>query len=198
MGRISALLDGGVGKSCLTAQFVQNVWVESYDPTIEDSYTKVINVDGRTCMLEILDTAGTEQFTAMREIYMRTGHGFLLVYSITSLSTFQELTELRSQILRIKETQNVPIVIVGNKSDLQEDRAVTHNRAIQLSQSWGRVPFYETSARNRLNVDEVFMDLCRQIMRKEIVEGTKVTKASSSTMDGQGGGRKKKKFCTIL
>jgi len=138
----------------------------------------------------------------MREIYMRTGHGFLLVYSITSLSTFNELDELRTQILRIKETQNVPIVIVGNKSDLQEDRAVTHNRAIQLSQSWGRVPFYETSARNRLNVDEVFMDLCRQIMRKEIAEGTKFTKASTSTTDAYVPGSvrhgKKKKFCTIL
>ncbi|ATZ52634.1 Bcrsr1 [Botrytis cinerea B05.10] len=59
---------GGVGKSCLTAQFVQNIWIESYDPTIEDSYRKVIEVDGRQCMLEILDTAGTEQFTAMRYI----------------------------------------------------------------------------------------------------------------------------------
>lgn len=132
----------------------------------------------------------------MREIYMRTGHGFLLVYSITSLSTFHELTELRNQILQTKETDNVPIVIVGNKSDLGEDRAVTHNRAIQLSQSWGRVPFYETSARNRLNVDEVFMDLCRQIMRKEIAEGTKATKQVPINPDGDR--KKRKKFCTIL
>ena len=46
-----------------TAQFVQNVWIESYDPTIEDSYRKQIEVDGRQCILEILDTAGTEQFS---------------------------------------------------------------------------------------------------------------------------------------
>ncbi|KAL3418970.1 Ras family protein [Phlyctema vagabunda] len=158
---------GGVGKSCLTAQFVQNVWIESYDPTIEDSYRKLIEVDGRQCMLEILDTAGTEQFTAMRELYMKTGQGFLLVFSITSQSSLNELSELREQIIRIKDDDNVPIVIVGNKSDLEEDRMVSRAKAFSVSQSWGNAPYYETSARRRANVDEVFIDLCRQIIRKD-------------------------------
>ncbi|KAL2822207.1 ras family-domain-containing protein [Aspergillus cavernicola] len=163
---------GGVGKSCLTAQFVQNVWIESYDPTIEDSYRKHIEVDGRQCILEILDTAGTEQFTAMRELYMKQGQGFLLVFSITSMSSLNELSELREQIIRIKDDENVPIVIVGNKSDLEEDRAVPRARAFSLSQSWGNAPYYETSARRRANVNEVFIDLCRQIIRKD-AQGSK-------------------------
>jgi len=160
---------GGVGKSCTVAQFVQNVWIESYDPTIEDSYRKQIEVDGRQCMLEILDTAGTEQFTAMRELYMKSGQGFLLVFSITSLSSLTELSELREQIIRIKDDENVPIVLVGNKSDLEDDRMVSRARAFSVSQSWGNVPYYETSARRRSNVDEVFVDLCRQIIRKDNV-----------------------------
>lgn len=159
---------GGVGKSCLTAQFVQNVWIESYDPTIEDSYRKQIEVDGRQCILEILDTAGTEQFTAMRELYMKQGQGFLLVFSITSMSSLHELSEIREQIIRIKDDDKVPIVIVGNKSDLEEDRAVSRARAFALSQSWGNAPYYETSARRRANVNEVFIDLCRQIIRKDL------------------------------
>ncbi|EED17496.1 RAS small monomeric GTPase (Rsr1), putative [Talaromyces stipitatus ATCC 10500] len=159
---------GGVGKSCLTAQFVQNVWIESYDPTIEDSYRKQIEVDGRQCILEILDTAGTEQFTAMRELYMKQGQGFLLVFSITSMSSLHELSEIREQIIRIKDDTKVPIVIVGNKSDLEEDRAVSRARAFALSQSWGNAPYYETSARRRANVNEVFIDLCRQIIRKDL------------------------------
>ncbi|MCJ1268600.1 Ras- protein rsr1 [Lobaria immixta] len=159
---------GGVGKSCLTAQFVQNVWIESYDPTIEDSYRKQIEVDGRQCILEILDTAGTEQFTAMRELYMKSGQGFLLVFSITSLSSLSELHELRDQIVRIKDDPGVPLVIVGNKSDLEEDRAVTRARAFSVSQGWGNAPYYETSARRRANVDEAFVDLCRQIIRKDV------------------------------
>ncbi|KAG0633915.1 P-loop containing nucleoside triphosphate hydrolase protein [Tuber brumale] len=189
---------GGVGKSCLTSQFVHNEWIEYYDPTIEDVYRKVIDVDGRSCILEILDTAGTEQFTAMREIYMKAGQGFLLVYSITSLSTLTELSDLRDQILRIKEADSVPLVIVGNKSDLEEDRAVRRDRAIMLSQKWGRVPFYETSARKRQNVDEVFLDLCRQMMRADV--------GGSGSGGGANGGSsekvyqtpRKRRFCVIL
>ncbi|GES64251.1 Ras small monomeric GTPase [Aspergillus terreus] len=159
------------------AQFVQNVWIESYDPTIEDSYRKQIEVDGRQCILEILDTAGTEQFTAMRELYMKQGQGFLLVFSITSMSSLNELSELREQIIRIKDDEKVPIVIVGNKSDLEEDRAVPRARAFALSQSWGNAPYYETSARRRANVNEVFIDLCRQIIRKDTQGSSKAPEA---------------------
>ncbi|KAH9841196.1 Ras-related protein RSR1 [Teratosphaeria destructans] len=123
-------------------------------------------------MLEIMDTAGTEQFTSMREFYMRDAHGFLLVFSITSMSSLQELAELREQIAQIKGGDtNVPIVLVGNKSDLEEDRVVSRSRAFQVSQAWGNVPYYETSARRRQNVTEVFVDVCRQIIRKDLSKG---------------------------
>ncbi|KAA0192545.1 hypothetical protein HAZT_HAZT002097 [Hyalella azteca] len=62
----------------------------------------LVEVDGQQCMLEILDTAGTEQFTAMRDLYMKNGQGFVLVYSITAQSTFNDLSDLREQILRVK------------------------------------------------------------------------------------------------
>ncbi|PLN78020.1 ras small monomeric GTPase [Aspergillus taichungensis] len=193
---------GGVGKSCLTAQFVQNVWIESYDPTIEDSYRKQIEVDGRQCILEILDTAGTEQFTAMRELYMKQGQGFLLVFSITSMSSLNELSELREQIIRIKDDEKVPIVIVGNKSDLEEDRAVPRARAFGLSQSWGNAPYYETSARRRANVNEVFTDLCRQIIRKDLQGSSKGSDSrkrdGSDRNDRKGNRRRRKGPCVIL
>lgn len=103
-----------------------------------------------------------------RELYMKQGQGFLLVFSITSMSSLHELAELREQIVRIKDDESVPIVIVGNKSDLEEDRAVPRSHAFSLSQQWGNAPYYETSARRRANVNEVFIDLCRQIIRKDI------------------------------
>ena len=84
-----------------------------------------------------------------RELYMKTGQGFLLVFSITSNSSLHELSELREQIIRIKDDENVPIVIVGNKSDLEEHRMVSRSKAFQVSQSWGNAPYYETSARRR-------------------------------------------------
>lgn len=114
-----------------------------------------------------LDTAGTEQFTAMRELYMKQGQGFLLVFSITNMNSFYELAELREQIIRIKEDEDIPLVVVGNKSDMEDDRAVPRARAFQLAQSWGQKPYFETSARRRTNVDEVFLNLCRQILQKD-------------------------------
>lgn len=99
---------------------------------------------------------------------MKSGQGFLLVFSITSLSSLNELYELREQIVRIKEDEKVPLVIVGNKSDLEEDRAVSRARAFAVSEGWGHAPYYETSARRRANVDEAFEDLCRQIIRKDM------------------------------
>lgn len=108
-----------------------------------------------------------------RELYMKQGQGFLLVFSITSTASLNELSELREQISRIKDDENVPIVIVGNKSDLEEDRAVPRARAFALSQSWGNAPYYETSARRRANVNEVFIDLCRQIIRKDVQGNSK-------------------------
>lgn len=111
--------------------------------------------------------------TTTRELYMKQGQGFLLVFSITSMSSLHELSELREQITRIKDDENVPIVIVGNKSDLEEDRAVPRARAFALSQTWGNAPYYETSARRRANVNEVFIDLCRQIIRKDLQGNSK-------------------------
>ncbi|KAF4124548.1 RAS protein [Geosmithia morbida] len=164
------------------AQFVHNEWIESYDPTIEDSYRTQLQVDGRQVVLEILDTAGTEQFVAMRDLYMKTGQGFLLVFSITSSSSLEELANLRDEIIRIKDDENVPIVIVGNKADLEENRAVPRAKGFSISQRW-EAPYYESSARTRTNVDEVFIDLCRQMLRRDNENGV-VDEEEDSRRDG--------------
>lgn len=171
--KVVVLGAGGVGKSSLTVQFVQGVYIDSYDPTIEDSYRKQIEVDGRACDLEILDTAGVAQFTAMRELYIKSGKGFLLVYSVTDESSLEELLALREQVLRIKDATNVPMVLIGNKCDLVDERVLKPEDGISISEKWGRVPFYETSAMHKTNVDEAFVDVVRQIMRNETLESQK-------------------------
>jgi Ras-related protein Rap-1B len=110
--------------------------------------------------------SSSTHLTRFRELYMKTGQGFLLVFSITSQSSFYELAELREQIRRIKEDDNVPMVLIGNKSDLEEDRAIPRPRAFAISREWN-IPYFETSARRRANVDEAFVDLCRQIIMKD-------------------------------
>ena len=79
---------------------------------------------------------------------MKTGQGFLLVFSITSHSSLSELASLREEIIRIKDDENVPIVIVGNKADLEDQRTVARTKAFSISQQWG-APYYEASARTR-------------------------------------------------
>lgn len=139
-----------------------------------------------------------------RELYMKTGQGFLLVFSITSESSFRELAELREQIRRIKEDNNVPMVLIGNKSDLEDDRAVPRPRAFAISREWN-VPYFETSARRRANVDEAFVDLCRQIIRKDQQERSRMAPPDSPRPGPRSRthtGRPKRKghrpHCTIL
>merc|ERR1712025_1065309 len=189
--KIVVLGSGGVGKSALTVQFVQGIFVEKYDPTIEDSYRKQVEVDGQQCMLEILDTAGTEQFTAMRDLYMKNGQGFVLVYSITAQSTFNDLGDLREQILRVKDTEDVPIILVGNKCDLEEEREVGRDQGALLARSWGNCSFLETSAKAKVNVNEIFVDLVRQINKKNPIANNKQKQNKKKR-------KRKKRRCEIL
>ncbi|CAF0743807.1 unnamed protein product [Adineta steineri] len=164
--KLVVLGSGGVGKSALTVQFVQGIFVGKYDPTIEDCYRKQVEIDGVNCMLEILDTAGTEQFTAMRDLYMKNGQGFILVYSITSQATFNDLIDIKDQIMRVKDVgADIPMVLVGNKNDLEDERVVGKQNGEGLARSFS-CTFLEASAKLQVNVNEIFFDLIRQINRK--------------------------------
>ena len=90
-------------------------------------------------MLEILDTAGIEQFAAMRDLYMKNGAGFLLVYSITSQGTFSDLQDIREQILRVKDTDDVPMILIGT-------RGSRHLKSLQLS----ALSILQTRTQNKL------------------------------------------------
>jgi small GTP-binding protein len=92
---------------------------------ITDSYRKQCVIDDEVALLDVLDTAGQEEYSAMREQYMHTGEGFLLVYSITSRQSFEEISTFQQQILRVKDKDYFPMVVVGNKCDLEGDREVT-------------------------------------------------------------------------
>ena len=90
----------------------------------------------------MLDTAGQEEYSAMREQYMRTGEGFLLVYSITSRQSFEEILTFQQQILRVKDKDYFPIIIVGNKCDLDAEREVSRQGTFEGSTSTSREAFY--------------------------------------------------------
>lgn len=89
---------------------------------------------------------------------MKTGQGFLLVFSIASASSLAELAGLRDEIIRIKDDETVPIVICGNKADLEDQRNVPRTKGFSLSQRWG-APYYESSARTRSKPADVVESL---------------------------------------
>ncbi len=184
--KIVVLGGGGVGKTALTIRFWCNHFVEEYDPTIEEPSRKQANIDGETCFFDVTDTAGQEEYSAMREQHMRHGQGFLLVYSITSRSSFEEVSSIREQILHVKDRDSVPLVLVGNKCDLNEERQVATEEGQNLAQSFG-CPFFETSAKTPINVDLAFHDLVREIRRFD-----QMNSLSSSES------KKDKKNCLIM
>lgn len=158
---------GGVGKSALTLQFMYDEFVEDYEPTKADSYRKKVVLDGEEVQIDILDTAGQEDYAAIRDNYFRSGEGFLCVFSITEMESFAATADFREQILRVKEDENVPFLLVGNKSDLEDKRQVSVEEAKNRADQWN-VNYVETSAKTRANVDKVFFDLMREIRARKM------------------------------
>eukprot|EP00049_Salpingoeca_infusionum_P001145 m.45570 g.45570 ORF g.45570 m.45570 type:complete len:197 (+) comp10888_c0_seq1:43-633(+) len=164
--------DGCVGKSALTLQYMYDEFVEDYEPTKADGYRKKVDLDGVETHVDILDTAGQEDYAAIRDNYFRTGEGFLCVFSITSHESFDHVDDFREQILRVHDSEgdNIPIVLVGNKSDLTAERQVQTDEAMAKAQQWG-IPYIETSAKLNTNVDQAFESLARAIRDKKGVSG---------------------------
>jgi len=161
---------GGVGKSALTTRFVSGVFVERYDPTIEDSFRKELDVEGHFYRLDILDTAGSEQFTSMRDIYIKSAHGVVIVYSITSQDSWNEACALHDRILLNRESDpEFPIVLVGNKCDLSKNRVVLFDTGRAKAESW-RVSFLEASAKTAQNVEESFRLLTEKMILRYPLE----------------------------
>ena len=91
----------------------------------------------------------------MRDLYMKNGQGFVLVYSITAQSTFNDLQDLREQILRVKDTEDVPMVLVGNKCDLEDERVVGKDQGLNMARQFNNCAFMETSAKAKIGVNDV-------------------------------------------
>ncbi|XP_022306501.1 ras-related protein Ral-A-like isoform X2 [Crassostrea virginica] len=181
---------GGVGKSALTLQFMYDEFVEDYEPTKADSYRKKVVLDGEEVQIDILDTAGQEEYAAIRDNYFRSGEGFLCLFSITEQESFQATVDFREQILRVKNDDTIPFLLVGNKADLEDKRYVSVDEAQERAKQWN-VPYVETSAKTRANVDKVFYDLMRAI-RDRKMEASRQTNGKTSSK------KSKKRKCTIL
>ncbi|NXP53077.1 DIRA2 protein, partial [Heliornis fulica] len=159
---------GGVGKSSLVLRFVKGTFRESYIPTIEDTYRQVISCDKSICTLQITDTTGSHQFPAMQRLSISKGHAFVLVYSITSRQSLEELKPIYEQICQIKgDVESIPIMLVGNKNDENQNREVDSSEGEAMAKKW-KCAFMETSAKLNHNVKELFQELLNLEKRRTV------------------------------
>ncbi|XP_021235905.1 GTP-binding protein Di-Ras2 [Numida meleagris] len=159
---------GGVGKSSLVLRFVKGTFRESYIPTIEDTYRQVISCDKSICTLQITDTTGSHQFPAMQRLSISKGHAFILVYSITSRQSLEELKPIYEQICQIKgDVESIPVMLVGNKNDENQNREVDSSEGEAMAKKW-KCAFMETSAKLNHNVKELFQELLNLEKRRTV------------------------------
>lgn len=152
----------------------------------------------------------------MREQYMRSGEGFLLVFSLSDRRSFEDAARFHKEILRVKDRDEFPVILVGNKADLQSQRTVkikivaqwffsnTHATSLQVSNDEAHAlarqlksPYIECSAKLRMNVDQAFHELVRLVRRFQALERPDSV-ASNHVDHGNASKRRKKSSCAIL
>jgi len=171
---------GGVGKTALVLRFSENKFSADYDPTLEDLYQdKVYIVDGEPIKLDLLDTAGQEEYQSLHENWINEGDAAMIVYSVTEQISFEEAEIIYEKIMKIRYEDDFPIVLVGNKIDLTTLIKVKSNEAHQLAKSWN-APHFQTSAKENIEVQDAFFELIRELRRKKGMQPPKQEKKESS------------------
>ena len=162
--KIAVLGKSLVGKSALTYRFINAKFPTDHDTTIEDQYSIPTQIDGIECRLEILDTAGQDDYQSMLDTWINSADGFILVYSIDDKDSFDSTRMRYERIIKNKGTSGYAIIIVGNKCDLEEKRTVSREEAEKYCQGL-KVDFLETSALQKINVKETFLCVAKNLLK---------------------------------
>lgn len=158
--------DSGVGKTCLMLRYAQGTFSETFITTVGIDYKyKFIEIDGKKVRLEIWDTAGQERFKAITRSYLRGAQGILCVYDVTDSNSYEHVS---SWMLQIKQYADLKVVkvLVGNKCDLDQRRAVKYEDGKNLAKKSDDIPFFECSAKQETNVKEAFETLAREVLKQ--------------------------------
>ena len=145
----------GVGKSTLTIRMITDNFLDEYDPTIEDSYRKQMIINEQPIVIDVLDTAGKEEFTAMQDQWLREGKVFLICFSITSRDSWNDVELYRKRLFTTRVDKDWAMILVSTKGDLEKYRAVSREEILERVHAWN-IPFVETSAKDKKNVDFVY------------------------------------------
>ena len=161
--KVLLLGNSNVGKSSLFLRFVDDIWNDTFVPTIGvDFKIKTFEIDSKKIKMQIWDTAGQERFKNIIASYYRGAHGILLLYDVTDKDSFKNLSNWLIEIEK-NASKNVLKVLIGNKSDLEDKRVISYNQGKEFADTYG-LKFIETSAKKNLNVNEAFETLGRELM----------------------------------
>lgn len=168
--KVIILGDSSVGKTSLMNQYVNRKFSNQYKATIgADFLTKELTVDDRQVTMQIWDTAGQERFQSLGVAFYRGADCCVLVFDVTAPNTFKSLDNWRDEFLiqaSPREPENFPFVLLGNKVDL-EPRALSSKRAQQWCQSKNNIPYFETSAKEGLNVEQAFLAIAKNALAQQ-------------------------------
>ena len=193
---IITLGDGQVGKTCLIYRYIDNNFSTDYLSTIGiDSKKKMITLEnGEEIKVKIFDTAGQERFKSITSNYIKKANGILLTYSITDPKSFENVETWYKSISEDDGNNKLPIVLVGNKADLEDERNISKDVGIELAKKYGiENHFYETSCKTGDNVEKAINDLVNQIYKKYGNKSTNDTSVKIKKRDCKV--KKKKKKC---
>ena len=158
--RITILGKGIVGKSSLTYRFMNSDIPIEHDPTIEDRYKTTMQINNEELTIELLDTAGEDGYQNMVDMWINNGDAFFLVFAINDEESFKILEKKREKIIKMKG-KNIPVVLIGNKNDLNNEREIQFKDAKNLAKKWG-IDYIETSAKNNFNCREALELIVRK------------------------------------
>jgi len=182
--------DSGVGKSCLLLRFADDAFTESYISTIGvDFRFRTVRIDKKVVKLQIWDTAGQERFRTITSAYYRGADGIIMVYDVTNQESFNSITAWLNEVNRYA-TEGTCKLLVGNKSDRDEDRIVTTAQGEEMAKSLG-IPFLETSAKNAANVEEAFLTMASELITSREERGGATGDDANLQLGSSGGGNGK-------
>jgi len=173
--KVIILGDSGVGKTSLMNQYVNKKFSNAYKATIgADFLTKEVMVEDRLVTMQIWDTAGQERFQSLGVAFYRGSDCCVLVYDVNVAQTFEHLDSWREEFLvqaAPRDPEKFPFVVLGNKIDLEHQRVVSQKRAMAWCQSKGNIPYFETSAKEAIHVDQAFQTVAKLALQQEQEEG---------------------------
>ncbi|ODV84524.1 hypothetical protein CANARDRAFT_29062 [[Candida] arabinofermentans NRRL YB-2248] len=170
--KVIILGDSGVGKTSLMQQFINGKFSQQYKATIgADFLPKDLTIDDKQVTMQIWDTAGQERFQSLGVAFYRGSDCCVLVYDVTNTKSFENVQSWRDEFLiqaNIKDPDNFPFVVIGNKIDVEENkRLISSKKAQALCANLGNLPYFETSAKEAVNVEQAFDVVARNALQQE-------------------------------